>query len=408
LAFIEQNKLLSSGDRVLVGVSGGPDSVALLHLLHSVKEEFKLEITVAHLNHMIRGKEADKDEKFVQDICQNLSIGFFSKSVKVERIAKDKKITVEEAGREERYKFFFYLGERLGINKIALAHHMDDDVETILMRFIRGTGIKGLRGIASLRDDGVIRPFLSIRKEEILKYCSLYKIPSRLDKTNLESKYHRNKLRLELIPYLESINPNFAKGVSQLGAISAEYYDFIQQSTEEAMERTVVDGKIDIKRFKGLHVCVKKEILMELLQRMDKNVSLAYHHIEIILDKLIHLQVLPRQVYENLGSKSKSSAFDYELIQNQGENLYLRNRREGDRIDPIGMKGTKKIKDLFIDKKVPADIRWKIPLLCIDEQVIWVVGYHKSRRFQLTENTKNVLVVSFDDYKEAEKNGEGY
>lgn len=350
------------------------------------------------------------------------------------------------------------------MNKIALAHHRDDNVETILMRFIRGTGIKGLRGISPKREDGVIRPFLSIGKAEILEYCDTHKLSHKLDKTNLEPKYHRNKLRLELIPHIEEFNPNFSKGnSSSLGAISAEYYDFIQKCTQDAMTKVVINGKIDLEKFDQLHLCIKKEILIALLQGLDREISIAYHHIEIIFTQLedrdkttwvldmpndiqvvrqynelffrkrqdgkgnkaytyeltpgkvflfpkighcLHIEILSMDEYKTIKPSPTSGAFDYDVIKARGERILLRSRRDGDRIEPIGMKGAKKVKNIFIDKKVPVDRRWKIPLLCVDNDVIWIVGYHKSRKFQLRGDTENVLFVSFDKYEEAKMNND--
>ncbi|RBP67480.1 tRNA(Ile)-lysidine synthase [Alkalibaculum bacchi] len=458
LNFVNENKLLDVGDRILIGVSGGPDSIALFHFLYSIRENFGLEIAVCHLNHMIRGKEANEDEKFVRDLCEKNKIAFYSKRCEVERLAKERKITVEEAGREERYKFFYYLKQKLGIDKIALAHHLDDNVETILMRFLRGTGVKGLRGIVPMREDRVIRPFLSVQKREILEYCKIHKLSTKLDKTNLEAKYHRNKLRLEVIPYLEKFNPNFAQGVSQLGNISTEYYDFVQKCAKAEVKRITIDGKIDIKKFNDLHICLKREVLIEVLRKTNKKISLEYHHIDLVLNKLkdkhntvwgldlpnrikvirqydylfaeIHrnrreinsfcyeltpgkvlllsklhcccsMDIMSMDVYRNLNPKPFGAVFDYDKILEQGKHLLLRSRKEGDRIEPMGMQGTKKVKDIFIDKKIPAERRWEIPLLCVDNNVIWIVGYHKSRRFKLNEDTQNVLIVSFDYYEEA-------
>lgn len=458
LDFIKENKLLDFGDRVLVGVSGGPDSIALLHFLYSICNKLELEVVACHLNHMIRGKEANEDEEFVKDLCERTGVAFFSRKCEVEKLAREKKITVEEAGREERYKFFYYLKEKLGIDKIALAHHLDDNVETILMRFLRGTGVKGLRGILPMREDGVIRPFLSVRKKEILAYCKIHKLSTRLDKTNLEAKYHRNKLRLEVIPYLENFNPNFAQGINQLGAISMEYYDFVHKCAKEEVNRIADHGKIDIEKFNELHICLKGEVLIEALQQVNKDISLEYHHIDLILNKLkgehntiwaldlpnnvkvirqynylfadiytnkveidsfcyelrpgkilllsklrccCSVEIMGMDVYKNLNPKPFGAVFDYDKILEQGELLLLRSRKEGDRIEPIGMKGTKKVKDIFIDKKIPLAERWKIPLICINNNVVWIVGYHKNRKFKLNEDTQNVLLVSFDYYEEA-------
>lgn len=447
LNYIKINKILDHSDRVIVGVSGGPDSTALLYFLNSIKDQYKLDLFVCHLNHMIRGNEADEDEVFVRELCEDMSIEFYSKKANIPKIAKDRRMSVEEAGREERYSLFYDVAKELKATKIALAHHKDDNVETILMRFIRGTGIKGLGGISFKRRDGVIRPFLCVGKGEILKYCELNRIPSRLDKTNLDNQYHRNRIRLDLIPYLEEMNPNISENINNLGAICREYYDYVYVNVKEALKELAANDKIDIGKFNTLHPLLRREILIYLINQLDSNCSIEYHHIALIIEKLeeSHSTVwsidLPKEIravrqydylffskgpelagkrycyrllvdkvyvfpilnmslviktvpIEEFKEKGKDVAyFDFDKIILSGKQLYLRSRKNGDRIQAIGLKGTKKVKDVFIDKKIPLHLRWKIPLLCVDDEILWIIGYHKSSAFTISENTKRALKI---------------
>ncbi|WP_193708446.1 tRNA lysidine(34) synthetase TilS [Alkalibaculum sporogenes] len=456
LDYIKQNEMFSSGDKVIVGVSGGVDSVALTHLLNDIKDQYQLSLIVCHLNHMIRGQEADEDELFVKNLCNVLELEFYSKRLDIVKLASSRKKSIEETGREERYKFFDEIRVKNKVDKIALGHHKDDNVETIFMRFIRGTGIKGLRGIAPKRADGVVRPLLCVSKKDVLEYVSENDLKSRFDRSNLETDYHRNKLRLEVIPYMESLNPNFSTGIVNLGFICENYYDFIQEHVRTTIELVTECGKINICEFIQLHEVLKTEILIELINKFDSASSIEHQHIKIILNKLkdnkstvwtidlpngikmirqynylildkekeilkpesfryelllnkfyvlpkinltINVIVVPTEKC-NLTNKRNKGYFDYDKIIQEGDVIYLRSRVEGDKIEPVGLTGTKKIKDILIDKKIPANKRWKIPIISVDNKVVWIVGYHKSRKFTISNDTKKVLMISYFYHKE--------
>ncbi|MDN5307530.1 MAG: tRNA(Ile)-lysidine synthase, partial [Eubacteriaceae bacterium] len=205
LHYIHENDLITAGDHVLIGVSGGADSLALLHFLDHFKKTLKIKVGVAHLNHCLRGDAADNDEALVRDYCQARKIPFFSGHRNVKDMASDQKISLEEAGRQARYAFFEKVCQEQGYNRIALGHHLDDQAETVLMRLIRGTGIKGISGIRSNRS--VIRPFLTISKKEILDYCAVKDLIFCTDESNFSNVYTRNKIRLEIMPKILAVNP---------------------------------------------------------------------------------------------------------------------------------------------------------------------------------------------------------
>ena len=201
--FISENSMLDKGDKVIVAFSGGPDSTCLLYILNELKEELGITLLGAHLNHCLRGQESDKDEEYAKKTCESLNIDFYSKRVDVHRISQEKNLSCEMAGREVRYEFFNELMHKFNASKIALAHNANDQAETILMRIMRGTGIEGMVGIKPVRDKIYVRPILHLNRSEIEKYCEEKNINPRIDKSNLEKIYARNKVRLDLIPYIE-------------------------------------------------------------------------------------------------------------------------------------------------------------------------------------------------------------
>ena len=205
--------LIKDGDKIVLGVSGGPDSMCMLDMMRELKEEKNIDfkIYVAHINHMIR-KEAIDDEKYVQDYCKKYNIEFYVKRADVQKIANDKKIGTEEAGRKVRYAFFEEVLQKTGSNKIAIAHNKNDKIETIIMHLLRGSGLSGLKGIEPIRDNKYIRPLLECEREEIEQYCEKKNLHPRIDKTNFENEYTRNKIRNIVIPYIKKeFNPILSK-----------------------------------------------------------------------------------------------------------------------------------------------------------------------------------------------------
>ena len=192
---IKKYNLINSGDKIVLGVSGGPDSIAMLDILNQLKDEMNFEIYVVHINHNIRGKDADEDEEYVKKFCEKYNIKFFAKKIDVPAIAKNKKIGTEEAGRKVRYEYFEEILKETKSNKIAIAHNKNDKVETIIMHLLRGSGIPGLKGIEPIRGNKFIKPLIECDRQEIEKYCRENNLQPRIDKTNFENEYTRNKIR---------------------------------------------------------------------------------------------------------------------------------------------------------------------------------------------------------------------
>ncbi|NMA86779.1 MAG: tRNA lysidine(34) synthetase TilS [Tissierellia bacterium] len=451
---IREYNLIENGDNVVIGLSGGPDSMALLYVLLEI-EEIDFNIHIAHVNHGVRGKEALADEIFVEKLAKKLNLPYYSIQVNMNQYAKDKGISSEEAGRKLRYGFFHEILRKIGGGKIAVAHNKNDQAETLLMRIFRGTGIDGLRGMDFISED-IIRPILNIHRAEIEKYLDDRNIETRLDKTNLEPIYNRNKVRLELIPYIEeNFNPNIINTLWRTSRIATIDSDFLEKYTEKSynnmmkkkgkhsiilnredflkeeqsiQQRIIRNSIIDINgSIQGIterHIISILELFIE--GNTGKSINLVdnliartnYEEIiiekkrdlekkdylyEIPIDDIIYIEALGLKIttevipannidYNNIDNFTKY--FDFEKINGK---LYIRNRKAGDRFTPYGMIGSKKIKDYFIDEKVSKDKRDEIPILIDKNNIIWVIGYRISDLYKITEGTKKVLRISFEN-----------
>lgn len=238
--YITEQKLLVAGDHVLIGVSGGADSLALLYFLEKYAKEFEITLGVGHLHHDLRGKIADEDEAFVRDFCFRRGVPFYSRKRDIKNLAISQKISIEEAGRNERHGFLRFIAKKEKYNRIAMGHHINDQAETMLMRLIRGTGIKGVSGIKSDRDHGIIRPFLCLEKREILSYCKEHCLEYRTDSTNFQKDYTRNKIRLDILPMISEINPKAEIHFNEFTKIALEYEDFFETYINKIEEKMLV------------------------------------------------------------------------------------------------------------------------------------------------------------------------
>ncbi len=453
---IRKHGMIDKGDRILAAVSGGADSVCMLHALNTIKKSIGFEIYCAHLNHCLRGDAADNDEKFVVDLCKRLDIPVFTKSVDVAALANEKKLTTEEAGRLARYEFFKELSQKHKINKTATAHNKDDKAETVLMRIIRGTGTDGLKGIAYVRDDGIIRPLLDIPRADIEEYCRANNLSFCTDATNADNDYTRNKIRNKLLPFIEqNFNPNIKESLCRLSDNSSEDADFLNGYAKRLymrlcnplpgdgpvalhieslnmvdrsiasrvlkiaadevkrgirLEKKHIDGLFDIiTKQTGASIdlpdgvvasvqygwisFVDKTVLPEIIKEKDAFfVGIAPHQAVFVeaLDKNISLRIENAKDYK---CKINETAISYDLI--EGQPLFLRNRRSGDRIVWFPDGKTKKIKNILIDEKIPQKDRDKIPLLCTGTEVLAIVGSRVSEKYKVTNETERALVIEY-------------
>lgn len=442
--------LIKLGDNIVIGLSGGPDSMALLYsLLYAKKHFLDFNIIVAHVNHGVRGEEALTDQLFVEKVAKDLNLLHYSINVDMVQHGKEMGITAEEAGRELRYGFFRDILKTHGGGKIAVAHNKNDQAETLLMRIMRGTGIDGLKGM-DFKIGDIIRPILNIHRSEIENYLSTNKIKTRLDKTNLMPIYTRNKVRLEMIPYIESnFNPNLIDSLWRLSQIANLDSQFLEKYSREKFENIAkIKNKdkiiLDINLFEAEDEAIQKRIIRIAIEKILSGLQgFSEHHVNSVLDlrnlgtgKELNLpqDLIARTSYGNLiiekiqDKKFQDFNYNLDLGHNQFTNidytfdvqileinrikeikmgryvkcfdydklkgqLAIRNRLRGDKFVPFGMRGTKKLKDYFIDEKINKEIRKEIPLLIDGENILWVVGYRTSDLYKITEKTKNVLVV---------------
>lgn len=267
LKTIKKYNLINNGDKIIIGVSGGPDSICLLHILNSLKEELNIEIFVAHVNHMIR-EVADEEKAYVQEFCKKINVQCFVKKINVVEIAKQNKKGTEEAGRDERYAFFNEILEQTNSNKIATAHNSNDRAETVILNIVRGSGISGLKGIEANRDNKYIRPLIETSREKIEKYCEENSLNPKYDESNNENIYSRNKVRNELIPYIKKeFNQNIVQTINRLSELATEENDYLEKLTRESYNETKMadeNGNItlNLKKFNKLELVIKRRLIL--------------------------------------------------------------------------------------------------------------------------------------------------
>ncbi|HCY74820.1 MAG TPA: tRNA lysidine(34) synthetase TilS [Ignavibacteriales bacterium] len=441
LRFIYENELIVSGDKILIAVSGGPDSVFLLHFLNKFRKKFSIEIGAIHLNHLLRGKESDRDELFCKTICREISVSFYSARKKVKSFSIKNKISLEAAGRKIRYDYFEKICRQHGYNKIATAHNADDNTETVLLNLIKGAGLKGIAGIPIKREN-IIRPILVLSKNEILNYLENNLFEYRIDKSNLSNEYERNFLRNEIIPLIKkNINPAFTNSVlntsfnlqrlnSGLAVISAGLkskikvkpnlivsipIDFISDENEfitSYLIKEVIDENFSIKiesnDVKKIFLLVNKtsgkseELSKRLVSYRERdNIVIKKKSVQLKPDKIIiyvgdkiningkKLSILNSKVEEIRISDSKN--IEYISADTIKNNFIIRAWQKGDKFYPIGMRGTKKVSDYLNDIKINSFEKKDQLVLENDGRIVWVVGKRLDNRFKLKPNTKKVL-----------------
>ncbi|GAA0123892.1 MAG: tRNA lysidine(34) synthetase TilS [Clostridium argentinense] len=452
LRTIAENNMVDNGDRIIIALSGGPDSITLLHILHTLRNKLNITIYAAHVNHLLRGEDAYKDEENCKKYCEKLGIPCFIKRVDINELAKMKNVSHELAGREARYAFFQELMEKHNCNKIAIAHNLNDQAETILMRMMRGAGIEGLIGIRPVRDDIFIRPLIEITRKEIEEYCERNNLPAAIDKTNFENIYARNKIRLELIPYMENnFNKDIIHTLNRMSNIIKEDNEYLEEVSDEIFKKyyyrkddRVIIYKGAFKEHKAIVTRVLRKAIFQIKgdlcnienshiidiiklynQNTGKTIMLpdglmvdnVYKDIHIYketknqnidfyekipvdgdfycekLQVKIVTKVFSRNNDINLKSSEMVKYFDFDKVK---DNIILRYRKDGDRFTSLGMKGSKKLKDLFIDFKIPRHERDTIPLICFGNEIGWIVGYRISDKFKIDNNTKTILQICME------------
>lgn len=453
--YIINNELINNGDKVLVALSGGPDSVCLLHILCKLRDELNISIGAIHINHLLRGSESYDDENYVINLCKILDVEYYIERINISDISKEKNISLEMAGREERYKAFESIKKKYRYDKIAVGHNANDQAETILMRMMRGTGLEGLTGIRCKREGGIIRPILCLDRASIESYCSENKLIARIDKSNFEKVYNRNKVRLDILPYMkENFNGDIIDTFNRMALLLQSDNEYLEAQADKAYKEYCLSSGSVVKMSNRIFQIEKEAIITRVIKRAFKEASKSHQNFEMkhIYDvmnlnnkstgKKINLtnDIIVENSYEHIIFKSNNSIdtiresceldilkcdipikvdyekyivcfdviniknkiefsnnglikyFDYDNIE---EKVTIRHRNDGDRIKPLGMSGSKKLKDIFINLKIPRSERDIVPIVAFDSSVAWVVGYKTSEDFKITKDTKKILKVTF-------------
>jgi len=477
--YAASNHMIERGDRIIVGVSGGADSVCLLHVLHKLYQEMDVTLIAVHVNHGIRGEEADRDEQYVKELCQSYGIRFHRVMEDVRKIALEQGLSEEEAGRNVRYEAFLKIGKTEKCNKIAVAHNKNDNAETVLFHLFRGTGIKGLTGTPPCRklttDTGemmLIRPLLCAERREIEAYLKSESILYQIDSTNLTEDYSRNKIRNRILQYaVEEINSGAVGNICDSAAKLEEVWEYIDSQVELRFQTIVSHTgdfyEIPVRELMQEPAVLQKGILRRIMEKLAGSLKdLESGHVDAVLSliqkqvgKCIHLPYgilaergydqikmylaadlkdcveqeqrmepvsvrIPGQTiitqkrkkfeteiikYEKNEPIPKSSCmkwFDYDKIENA---VVIRQRREGDVIQVNASGGRKKLKDYFIDQKIPQKQRDSQLLITDGSHVMWIpgAGERMSEKYKVDTATKNVLLMKMFDLEEENDDTQG-
>ena len=321
---INRFNLIENGDKIVLGVSGGPDSMCMLNILNDLKnkKKFQFEIVVAHINHMIR-KEAKDDENYVKEYCDKNNIKFYSKSIDVEKIANNEKKGTEETGRMVRYEFFDEVLKKTRSNKIAIAHNKNDQAETVIMNVLRGSGIGGLKGIEPIKNNKFIRPLIECERYEIEQYCEEKKLNPRIDKTNFENTYTRNKIRNIVIPYIkEEFNPNIIETITRLSDLIKQEDEYLQSQVEK-IYNDICLGKseeeiiLDLKKFNSQEKVIKSRLLLYTITELRGSSKGVYK---------IHIEDVIKLCQNNIGNKFLMPNKNIKILV-KANKIYFRNEK---------------------------------------------------------------------------------
>ncbi|OAS19495.1 tRNA lysidine(34) synthetase TilS [Paenibacillus oryzisoli] len=453
---IEEEKLADAGDVIVVAVSGGPDSVALLHVLFRLAATHQWTIVVAHVNHQFRGSESDAEAGFVKELATGLALPCEIGVIDVPAYIEESSLNGQAAAREKRYEFLHRVANQYGAHRIALAHHADDQAETMLMRILRGTGPSGLVGMPERRREKkveLIRPFLRIYKSDIVNYCAQHEITYCKDSSNELRKYFRNRIRLDLMPMLKQYNEQLPESLNRLTDVMQAENDYLDGETDKIFRRIVTFQsnicRLNRSEFAELHVALQRRLIKLILNCLClERERLVYTRIERVRELMLKDQMsnqvlqVDEQIYivreygsiqfQTFAPDPKPYAYEIRLTSNELElpdmnakliyawmplssykqaatspdhnsdvfldadhvelPLCLRSRRSGDRLEPLGLNGSKKVKDMFIDAKMPKARREAIPLLVdASGRILWIAGFRRSKHALVGPDTERVL-----------------
>lgn len=443
---IKTHNLLQRKDKVLIAYSGGPDSTALLSLLLELRELWSLGLLLAHFNHKLR-PGAEKDEEFVKEVARKNSLPFFLGVKDVGRFAKERKLNTEEAGRKLRYDFLKKTATRVKANRIATGHTMSDQAETFLMRLLRGSGLRGLSGIYPAVEGMIIRPLIDVERKDIEAYLRERGLPYRVDESNFDRRFFRNKIRLELIPYIQKhFEPRIIPQLGRIASILQEEEALLEELGKEKAHKAIGEmghkAVLKWKYLSSLPLALQRRVVREFLLRLKGDLrEVSFTDVESVLSlgkerefqlkknfilkrqqDMVFLKErdLPKIEYEycwkgknplNIKKtglsfearkikRKKLTEFDFDdrrvAFLDRGKlqfPLVVRSRRKGDRYQPLGAPGKKKLKEIMRAKGIPAEERERQPVFLSGKEIVWVLGLPVSEKFKIDEKTEEVFII---------------
>ena len=444
---IEKYNMITKQDHVLIGLSGGPDSVFLLQILSMLKPEYRLNISAAYIDHGLRPGDVPGEIEFCKNLCNSFDINFYTQSIDVKSYAQKQRMNIQEAARILRYGALDQISININAHKIAVAHNADDQAETVIMRLLRGAGPAGLSGIPPVRKK-IIRPIIDIEREEIEKFLSEKNIPFIIDPSNASLKYLRNRIRHNLMPVIKSLSPQATKIISKTADILREENDYINVNVTKALMRLMsrrTDKSVELfcNPMEVLNLVILRRALRFVIDSVAGLKGLTFDHIEDIVNLIkkgrsgdriylpkgiraikgystltitaeppgklstykitephdiylkessivLSLKEIKREDIQNLGDGKNTIYIDRDKIEFP---LIIRARKPGDYFYPFGFGRRKKLQDFFVDEKVPRDERDTIPVIESKGEIICIAGYRLDDRFKIDDNTKICLQI---------------
>ncbi len=436
ISTIEHYNMFDKGTTVIIALSGGADSMALLSVLSTISSEYQLNIIAAHVNHCLRDDESDRDELYVKEYCARSGIELRTLKVNVKNIASSTGESIEECGRRIRYEFFNSINQRA---KIATAHTLSDSIETIIFNLARGSALKGLCGIPAVRDK-IIRPLIKCSRKEIEEYCRMNNISYMLDSTNSDDKYTRNHIRLNIIPQLNRINQSYDEAISRCSQILYEDEDLLSQLSDELLNSARIKKDFNAKILASSHVALRKRVISSILFEKTGLFAENKHIISVdsllcnggslqikkgttvlvkngilsfpinfqnighwsldfkegiieIPENVIEIKIINRKDLDKLQyihNNILDNCFDYDKIIGKA---IVRSRCNGDSIRLSNRKCTKTIRKLFNEKAIPAIDRSKIAMIADNEGLLWINGVGIAERCEITKETSKIVLI---------------
>jgi len=440
---IKKHAMLARDETVLVGLSGGPDSVCLLSILSGLKERYGLALHAVYVNHNLRPEETPKEIRFCEDFCKEKGVNFLVKSIDVLSHAKNLGLNKQEAARDLRYRAFDEAAVEVGAEKIALAHNADDQIETICMRFLRGAGPAGLSGMPVKRSK-VIRPLIEIERADIESFLSAGNVPFVVDSSNLGMEYFRNRIRRVLVPVMKELNPSLAGTMAHTASILQEeerYFSIVVTKALMKMISRKTNNRIELflSPMESMDTVILRRVLRRAIEETDSLRGISFKHVEDIIclvrsgtsGKRLYLprgirvirgyallvitsekagrigeyELCPPSEVAVKGTGTVIRAFHEDVSGDLGDGrtsvlfdaaamkfpLRIRPRTAGDFFFPMGFGRRKKLQDFFVDAKVPRDERDMVPLVVSGEDIVWVAGYRADDRFRVQSGTEKFL-----------------